>query len=243
MAYSIDVEDVLGTERDEKTGTVLVQLGDVAGEQATSQGAELWSPSGFASRPAAPTPGQEAAQALVMKTGSRDVCLGFRDVRAQQIYGNLEAGEACIYASSGQARVLCKADGSIVAYTTEDNTDTGRGVFMRLGPDGLRFEAPWGRITWDATGFHVIDHSGARFDMGGIGGIPSLGPLSISSYCTMSASLCHVDGESTLLGAGNVHLPVVSIPIEMATSFPAGGLSVAAASVVSSAVRVAAPVP
>ncbi len=243
MPQSFDIEDVLGTERDETTGTVLVQLGDVGGEQATSQGAELWGPSGFASRPAVPTPGQEAAQALVMRTGGRDVCVAFRDIRAQQVYGNLAAGESCLFATSGQARVVCKADGSIVLYTTEDNTETGRAVYLKLAPDGLRMEAPWGRVTFDATGFHLITHSGARLDLGGIGGLPAVGPLSIGSYCTMTADICHVDGQAVLLGAGDVHLPVVSIPMEAATSFPAGGLTVAAASVISSAVRVAAPVP
>lgn len=126
-------------------------------------------------------------------------------VQSKATYGNLKEGEVCIAGTAdAPARVMIKSDNSITMYTTDDSKATGHGVYLKLSPSALEFFAPWGRLVFDASGFHAVTASGARLDLGGIGGIP--GPLSsLSSYATLSAATVKCAGSVVMLGAGPVY--------------------------------------
>jgi hypothetical protein len=175
-------------------GTVTCQTGDVVTQQVASDGNEWWQMVGFASRPSKPTPGSNGAEGVTIN----------RDLRQQGIYGNLAEGETIVFAGgadgNGQARVSLKADGSITLYTTTDNTHAGDGVYLKIGPKGLSFVAPWGKFTFDATGWHQTTSSGARFDLGNVA-LP--GPFStlMPNYARITASTVTLDSPAVMLGA------------------------------------------
>jgi hypothetical protein len=148
-------KDVLFTSVNSTTKAILAQFGDSTKEVPESNKAAWWQHTGFTSRPSAPTQGNSSCQALVLKSGSRDIIFATRDTRGATIYGNLKEGETCVYASKGQARVLLKADGSVTRLTTSDNTAAGTTISDRLGPDGWRLTLPWGEISFTSDGISL----------------------------------------------------------------------------------------
>lgn len=194
--------DILTTEITSK-GTLSAQTGDVVAEQVSSANCEWWQQVGFASRPPKPQPGVAACQGVTLNRGDRDIVIATKDLRSQAIYGNLKEGETCLYAAgpdgNGQGRVSLKADGSITLYTTDDNTPAGNGVYLKLSRKSLSFVAPWGKLTFDATGFHLTTSSGARLDLGNVA-LP--GPLSalMPNYARITASTITLDSTAIMLG-------------------------------------------
>lgn len=157
-------EDVLGTERDESTGALLAQIGDVIVEQASSQGAEIWQQPGFCSRPASAVPGESAAQCVVFRQGDRDAIIAMRDMRSKAMYGTLEAGETAVFGSAGQARLLFKEDGTASLITTEGNTESGATIMMTVSPtQGFMFSSPWGGFSLGPAGFLAFTQDGSTF--------------------------------------------------------------------------------
>jgi len=145
--------DLLASSLDKATNVILVQLGDSASGTPDSDAAELFAgQAGFMSRPAAPTQGGASCQGIAIKRNDRDIVIATRDVRCSEIWGQLKAGESCMHACSGQARVFCKANGSVVQYTTSDNTASGQSVSTYVGPDKVQFVAFGCSFTMDATG-------------------------------------------------------------------------------------------
>lgn len=200
--------DVLGSTRSDATGLVTVQLGDnvasdgVAG-QATSQNAEWWQHVGLCSRPARPAAGTRAAQVITLTQSDQDICVASRDSRASTIYGSLKDGETAVYASEGQARTIYKADGSITHYTTDDNTATGNGVYLRVTATALQFVAPWGTLEFSKANGLVVRHgdSGAEMALGPVSGLPA--PLNvIRSGFRVAAGVCSIKGSTVKIGAG-----------------------------------------
>lgn len=196
--------DILRTVISDGTRIVSAQLGDVTGEQAESQDAEWWQHVGFVSRPPQAAAKQSACQAVAIRRGDRDAIIGTRDLRGSTLSGLLADGETCVYApgtdGKAQARVLLKKDGSVNLFTTDSNADDGTSVYFRVAPDGFIFNAPWGTIRFDATGFHVNHQSGAAFDLGGISGIPGLSQ--IASYVQAQAGSVNLKASSVSAGAG-----------------------------------------
>lgn len=191
--------DILATALDSVTGLITAQLGDVVEEQAESQAAKWVQHVGFASRPAIPTPQNAAAQAYCITQSDYDICIASSDQRTSAMYGQLKDGETSLFASTGQARCMAKADGSISLMTTSDNTKDGAMVAIRVLPTAIQFIAPWGKLVFDATGLHVLTLAGARLDLGAMIGLPA--PLSsLSSYATISAGIVNCDGSSVNLG-------------------------------------------
>jgi hypothetical protein len=154
--------DILRSDIDAATGFVALQTGDVTAGTGTdqpgevvAQGSDLWQHVGFCSRPATPVAGKSAAQALEIERGDFNVCVATRDSRSASMYGALKDGETAVFASTGQARALFKADGSITLVTTSDNTAAGTTVSLRVSKDGFVFSAPWGGFSFTATGFQA----------------------------------------------------------------------------------------
>jgi hypothetical protein len=136
-ASLFNIYDVLTSTKDETTGTLTYQLGDAINAEVVSDGAESWSHFGFASRPSEVEPSEEdAPQSISIARSDRDLVIAERDVRGQQIYGNLKAGETCLYAAgkdtTGQARILLKQDGGINLYTKFGNAEGGDGIAILL---------------------------------------------------------------------------------------------------------------
>ncbi len=199
--------DVLQTVVNAVTGKITAQLGNAVGQTVDTDSAEWWQHVCFASRPSKPEAGKQAAQAVVLRKGDHDICIASQDLRGLELYGKLDHGEFAVYApgpdGTAQARILGKKDGSINIYTTSDNTTDGDSVYVRVAPDGILFNAPWGVIRWDSTGFHILHSSGASFDLGGIYGMPA--PLDqISSYCKIQAGTFNTSATSTSNGVGAV---------------------------------------
>ena len=89
------------------TGTLTLQFGDVTKDQADSDHAEAWQgASGVITRPALATQGKASCQAFFIRHSDRDIAVGYRDLRANQILGNLAPGETALYAllSLGETR-------------------------------------------------------------------------------------------------------------------------------------------
>ena len=200
--------DVMVATIDATTGIITAQTGDAVAGITDSNGAELWQTFGFASLPSPPSGGASGAQCIAIKRATGDIIIAGRDARTGQIWGNLQPGETCIFASGadggGQARIMLKQDGSVTMYTTEDNTSTGAAMMARLSPPnssgggGFEVVVPGATLKLGPNGFHVVAGA-ATLDLGSIQGLP--GPLAaLGSYFTVSAGTATVNSPMTLLG-------------------------------------------
>ncbi len=207
LGATFRIRDALGSTRDDETNLVTLQMGDVITEEPEAQETELMQQPGFASRPADATPGKAAAQYVTITRSDRDLAVAGRDKRAADIYKNLGPGDTCVYATSGAARLLLKANGTIAAITTDTNDDSGRTMYVAMsakGPSGgpeLRLETPFFKAWIDASGLHMVDRSGAKLDFGSVGGVPS--PFdAVTSFFKIAAAIVKIEGAATMIGKG-----------------------------------------
>lgn len=200
--------DILKTTINETTRKITVQLGSVVGETIDSDGADLVQHYGFFSRMPKAQPGKQAAQAFVARAGDRDVVLGSQDMRGLELYGEAEDGDAGIYSAGedgkGQARVICKKDGSIHLYTRKGNTPDGTGMTVQL-------DAQEGRILLLNDKGHgiVIDSDGVKVTSG----TAAMTVDAEGNARLIATAQAQVDGAGMLLGA---------TPIQPAIMGPAG---------------------
>src|SRR5579864_7438238 len=139
FSYLFDMgKDVLQAALDPTTKIIQAQLGDSTHPFTSSNQAEWWQHTGFASMPAPPTQGGPSCQVLMIKRSDFDIVFASRDTRAAAMYGTLKPGECAIFGTVGQGRVLIKQNGAVVAFTTSDNTTSGQSQTMYHGPDGWR---------------------------------------------------------------------------------------------------------
>lgn len=136
-----------------------------------------------------------------------------------EVRRNLTSGDAFYSATGGgEASVIVKSDGSITLHTTADNTPTGRSVFLRLTKSALQFVAPWGKLIFDESGFHLKTTSGGcRMDMGGISIplVPQAITDAISGYISLTAPTIRAKGGSVFLGSGVIYNPVMHSPVSV----------------------------
>lgn len=191
----------------EANGAISISIGDAKAESTVDQRVPVFQSWGWVALCAPPAAGS-GAETIVWKTSGADVAIAGRDVRGMKIAGNLTMGEACAYAPGSQARTVYKIGGGVTHMTTADNTETGETVYSATNPDGFVQLAPWGKATFDATGFHVTTHSGAQIHLGGMGAPAPLD--AIGAYATLSAPIVHIEGTAVHLGtATGVAEPVV----------------------------------
>ncbi len=207
--------DILTSYLDPHTNKIMAQVGNVLAETVDSDQVEHWHHAGFASRAPKPDPKKEAAQGVMLRTGDYDILIASQDMRGLELYALLNFGEACMYAAgengTAQARVICKGNGSVAIVTTDSNTKDGQTVYFMVAPDGFSFVAPWGTLKFNATGFHVLDSSGANLSIGGIAGMPA--PLDvIGSYIKMSAGTINGVATASSFGSGGEQPLAASIP-------------------------------
>lgn len=195
------IGDVLSSSAVE--GSIRVKIGDSISGDGFAE-ALAWGTPGFYGRPADPTP-QGAAQVWYTATGNQKRALGFRDRRAQAILPQIAPGESIMYGQQGQF-VRTRNDGSVIAYTTDDNTPNGRGIYAKVAPDGIDLATPWARVMIGPLGVDAIHHSsGATFTMGSVAGLPEpLGSLAaaagITSYASLDAGMINIKAALLSLG-------------------------------------------
>lgn len=206
MARTIDNTfqfiDILGSSKDEETGTILLQTGDVGTGFTETDNVEHWQQPGFYSMPPSPIPGKSATQACVMRRGDTDICLATREIRGQKNAGNLRPGETMMCATGatgdGQARILLKDTSSINLYTAATPGAKAMGAFLDpasdtisllnskgygviIGPDGVTITAGDCSIDVNADGTGnfigkgsvVIDGSNIKLGAAAVAGINS----------------------------------------------------------------------
>lgn len=197
--------DILTTTVNSVTKKILAQLGDVHRESTDSDNAEVWQQVGFASRPAKPHPGKQAAQAVTIKAGDYDIVIATQDLRGLELYGQLDHGETCLYApgedGNAQGRVLLKKNGSINIFTKKGNAPNGAGMGIFVNPEdgSIAIAGPDG-----AAVILGSDSSVKVFNSGGSIQIGADGACKVTSTVKMSIS-----APSIVLG-GSVAAPVVN---------------------------------
>lgn len=220
-------------------GSVTLNLGVAESGEMQSSQAELWGAPGIISVPALPAStanNTDAAQALYFNRNSQNIVFAVRDTRTQLQAGNINPGETCVYSPVGQGRCLIKADGSVTLVTTDDNTPNGNNIAFTISKDGLFFKAPFGKMTFDATGFHVANSSGARIDLAGTA---APGPLAavVGNSVTITTGSFTVNSGSINLGpTTGVNMPAVYgvVPV-VAPGIPILGAGVGAVVVAAAA--------
>jgi hypothetical protein len=197
--------DILKTVRDTVTNTILAQIGSVTEEYSASDNAEWWQHVGLSSRPSVPVAKTSAAQAIAIRCSDRDRVIASRDVRGQQIYGQLGDGETCLYAGGtdgkAQGRVFVKANGNVCMYTAQGNAVGGQSVTLQTNADGSIVAAnQYGAITLSSAGLKIAIGTTAGITIDMQGNVAIIG-LAIA-----------LNGSSVSLGA-NAVMPVCWGPV------------------------------
>lgn len=193
--------DVLNLATDATTSVILAQTGDAIRGVVDSSADEWWQHVGFASKPSPATAGSSGCQGVAIRRANGNVIIASRDTRAANAAGNLKDGETCLYATgktgTGQAKVALKQDGSVTSYTTQGNVPGGAAVYSSVTPDGFIWAGPFGKMTLDANGFHLVLASGQRVDLGGMGGLPG----GLGGYFRVVAATARLDAPGVFLGS------------------------------------------
>jgi hypothetical protein len=181
------VEECMSTTLDAKSKAILAQVGDVQHERVEDSDVPVFQTWGVMSRPAIPTSKKEGAEVVLLRSVDQDIAIAGRDLRFSELAGSLKDGETCVFASTGQARALFKADGSITLYTTSDNTSSGTSVAITIGTTGIKLIGPAGVVTIDSNGVQLGESGGAFLKMSG-------------NEITLSATKITIAGGSVALG-------------------------------------------
>lgn len=195
---------VLGTEVSTKTKRVLAQIGSNEGEQQSENDNIEWTQHvGFASRPTKTVKGKNAAAAVVLRVGNRELAIASFDERGLEMYGNLDHGEACVYApgedGTGQGRIILKKDGSINMYTRKGNTSGGVGMLMQLDATNGAI-----RLINDKGYGLIIDSDGVKL-------LTDKAALTLGSDGTaklIGTGMAQLDGSNVCLGS--IAIPVIN---------------------------------
>lgn len=145
----------------------------------------------------------ENDQALLMPFGDSRVVAGLPA---------LDKGDTMFHGLKAPNFLRFQAGGTITLFTTADGTATGQSMTFTMGQlagdrIGTERVGPWGRESFDSTGWHIVTHSKAAIDLGGVAGIPF--PLdSFSSYFKVTASSAHLNATMVALGPGGAVSPL-----------------------------------
>jgi hypothetical protein len=195
------------------SGKTAAVLYNVEGGKQKATGIEGYGTLGLVVRPPPPdtTGGRDRhAEVLCLRTSDGLVPISWRDVRLNQAFPNPEPGDVVVV-GYGSNFVKLGIDGRISVATTTDGTPQGQLVQVQLAGDGLVVLGPWGKITYGQEGLHLLHYSGARIDLGGIGGLPPpLDALGLGSYAIVSAAMVKVQSTAVTLGpAGGLPEPLI----------------------------------
>ncbi|MEO7032735.1 MAG: hypothetical protein ABI548_02805 [Polyangiaceae bacterium] len=199
-------------------GFIGIQFDAFGEEKSGMPTVEAHHPFGFMSRPSDPEVDSNGApqfgcNVLVGWEGEEAHAWVMADPRSRLVLPVLQKGETLFYGAAGNF-FRCHADGRVSMFTTDDGTPNGKTVALQIKPDGLLFSAPWGKITFDATGFHVLHSSGAAIDLGAIGGLAS--PLdALGTYVKLTGAMVQLEASIIANGpaAGIADAPVKTLPL------------------------------
>lgn len=208
----ITLADILSVQGSSEPGnsvnSLTVNLGVGYSGEIVTKNALLFQPTGVLALPLGPGSidssgnfvgsdvSKESAQAVAYVRNDQWIVLGTRDTRTQFTPGNLQPGETAVFATGSPAQTIHKLDGSVTMMTIAASDNTSQ-VYLSVSPTALTFMAPWGRLVFDATGFHVATQSGAQLDLSGIAA-PGLG--SLSSFCNINAGIVSIPASAVNLG-------------------------------------------
>jgi hypothetical protein len=249
-ASMLKIVDVIGINSNaspgNSTGSITLNLGSAYTGESYTQNAMMFSSPGFISIPMGPgevsvtsanvTPANTSsagAQALAWVNNDQWTVIATRDTRTQDRPGNTDPGDTVMFAQQGRASVVCKANGDVVMSTTTTGDATGSNIILSLTTAGLYFNAPFGKIAFDAAGFRLSTSSGASFSL-----IGTANPIA-GNQCIISASTTTI--SSGLITLGNpinaaVPLPVVYGVLPVAVpGIPILGVGVGAVTVAAAA--------
>ena len=171
----------------------------------------------------------QAAQVLNFREGGHTFALCLGDPRTQAILPTIAPGSTIVFSDCGSFLRLegsGPAQGQISLFTTDDGTPTGYSVGFQVFPTGItEFTAGGGRRTFDATGYEIVDASGARLQLGFTGGMP--GPLAsleagfavLADTATLDAALVSLGrasarGRSPAVRATELQAQVISVLVQ-----------------------------
>lgn len=244
VKYLSDIFDigthVLTSVIDATTNLLLMQTGNAVTGEARADNSELWQQPGLASLPSPPTPGVGACEVITIRHSERDCVIAARDPRTAAIYGNIKAGETCLFATGvdgkAQGRVVLKQDGSVYLATKQGNVATGTDIMFGVTPRGLVFSSPAGKMFFDSAGFRVVLSAAAGGASLRLGSVPNI-PLGLGSQFTVSAGATRLDSRAVFLGpstAGYANVvstvtpaPTPTTVVNLATLLPSGCVKIA----------------
>lgn len=214
-----DIRSVTGTEYD--GDDVLHVQFDTYGPNSTCPAVELHHNFGFQSRAADPDADGRGCQVHTAYEGDRQHAWLSHDGRVLSRLPPIKKGESRQYGYAGNF-VRCHDTGAISMYTTDAGGDpSGQSVYAQVAPDKFVRTAPWGTERYDAGGWRLSTHTGARIAVGGVGGLPS--PLdSMGSYFSVECALVTISCKSASFGDGAVPLakadPLIAILTDIVTA-------------------------
>ena len=170
---TISIGDILKTDVDPTTGSIVVQTGRVLSGEADRNPSELWSIPGIISRPTPVIDQKDACQHLSYDLGDNKIIFATRDVRTQLLAGSLGEGETVVHApgldGKSQGRVLLKNDGSVNIYTTKGNAvgATGLGIFVDAANDTITISTSQGAaIQLAGRNINILTPDGSSIALG-----------------------------------------------------------------------------
>lgn len=176
--YTFDMGHVLYSEVSEEDGYHENQV-SMTGGGGTSTGAVHFPYGVFARAPDPDKAGEEvdpagATTALYWHDSNDLHMMPLEDSRAVDKLPLLKKGETIVYAQAGQFIRLHESGTISFATSTKGGALEGEPVTFQIKSTGLYFTAPWGRLIFDRTGFHVVTTAGARIDLSPMTGVPLL---------------------------------------------------------------------
>lgn len=206
----VDIENVTGSHVD-ADGFLTVTC-DVDGEQGSVPhevhhlGGLWYCPLDPVTDPnsGAPDPSQ-AGQALTLAEGGGAHCLLLSNPKTVKTLPIGVKGETMVFNDFGAFSRWHK-DGSIThSTTTAGGASSGQTVADRILPDSFIRFAPWGRETFNMTGWRVSHVGGGALKLGTAGGLAP----GLSSYFRATADMIELNGSAVHIGpTGSIIQPV-----------------------------------
>ncbi len=177
-----------------------INLDDEKGERANDQ--DSYGPLGMVARPLDPQKieGKDyRAEVIAARTADGLVPIAWRDLRLNRALPNPKSGDIAMVGYGANFLKLA-ADGGVSIVATTDGTADGEMIYIQLLPkEGFQLLGPFGKLTYGPDGFHLLHHTGARIDLGGIGGMPA--PLdTLGSYVKFGAAMASIESAIITLG-------------------------------------------
>lgn len=200
--FTFDMGHVLYSEVSEADGYHEMQV-SMTGGGGTSAGAVHFPYGVFARAPDPSKAGDEvdpagATVALYWRDGNELHAMPLEDSRDVDRLPLLKKGETILYAHAGQFIRLHETGTISFATSTKGGALEGDPVTFQIKSTGLYFTAPWGRLIFDRTGFHVVTTAGARIDLGPMVGAPGLD--AVGTAAVLKAGSVMIDSPLASIG-------------------------------------------